>query len=193
MECRGGSYHIFQKFYYPSFKRLKWSHNRKFWLRNGLKLIFWSLQAILLCIVGELAWGGLWLLALVTCARRQLTDDRSQVAGYTWHVTQNTWQLIPETFSSYFFWYFLVSVLLFAHIERFSAYCMRWFSLKTLMMICLSFIYPWQGMYTWTWGPTEESRSGSSSSRTSSRKQKYSKSFTGSLATSLTGRKAGVV
>ena len=29
----------------------------------------WYLKTILLCIVGELAGGGLWLLALVTCDR----------------------------------------------------------------------------------------------------------------------------
>ena len=40
------------------------SQNLQLWLRNGLKLprgkklIAWSLQTILLCIVGELAGGG---------------------------------------------------------------------------------------------------------------------------------------
>ena len=91
MECRGGLYHIFQKFYYPSFKRLKWSHNRKFWLRNGLKLIFWSLQAILLCIVGELAWGGSVDLALAVGV-----CDRWQVTGVLRHMTRDMWHMTPD-------------------------------------------------------------------------------------------------
>ena len=50
-----------------------WSQNLQLWLRNGLKLprgkklIFWSLQAILLCIVEELSGKGSMAVAVGVC------------------------------------------------------------------------------------------------------------------------------
>ena len=73
-----------------------WSKNLHFRLRNHLKS-----QTILICIVVKLAGKCPWLLAILTCDMWQVTSD-------TWQVTCDIWH------------FFLVSLLISAHIERFS-------------------------------------------------------------------------
>ena len=71
----------------------------------------------LLWIMGELVGGlCLWLLALVTYERWQVTGDRWQVTGDTRHVTCYIWHLFFVAFFT--FMYILVLVLLSESIEQ---------------------------------------------------------------------------
>ena len=67
---------------------------------------FRSLRTRLLCIVGELAWGG-YVAALVGISDRwKVTGDRSQVTRNMWHMTHDLC------------WILLVLVLLSTHVEK---------------------------------------------------------------------------
>ena len=77
------------------------------------KRVFGSLRTILLCIVGELAWGGLWkwLLILVTGYRWHATHD----TGHR-HVSCDAWHM---KFIHFFFFLNLLSV--------FVCFCPFWY------------------------------------------------------------------
>ena len=86
-----------------------WSHNLQFWLRNVKKSlcqnkwIFGICNSLLMGLSQDQQQGAnlsLWLLALVTCDRWQVTPDTWQVTGDTWHLTKKKKKIFYL-----FFWY----------------------------------------------------------------------------------------
>ena len=93
--------------------------NKTFLLKNGLKSprrkkkVVESLQNILLCIVGELAWEGSVSVAVGI-------SDMWHVEGDPQHVTGDRWPLTMDSFFSTKFGISLKLMLLSAHVGRFS-------------------------------------------------------------------------
>ena len=66
--------------------------SEQWWNESGLRICE-SSQTILLCIAGELAWGGSVAVAVGVSDTWQVASNIQYVKPDTWHLTNDTWNL----------------------------------------------------------------------------------------------------